>query len=464
MIQKSTATETANLRRAMKFVRHSKHLSTCLSILGMALVCYVLGAGAMFYQLPSSGWLANAFAGARVWSESKRTASPPLPPAEKRVARPAVDRPDKTYDGFTLYTCPAGGESGTQATLINMQREVVHRWAIPFSHVWPNPVHIDTRPNDSWVWFFDTYLYPNGDLLAVFHAMNRTGCGLAKLDKESNLLWAYPAGVHHAVDVAEDGTIYTLQHEEVDELPQGLEKISTPCLVEYLVALSPDGKPLRKPLSILAALRNSPYAAVLSMLEKPTKRRIPRPGSTAPHVNYAYDDSDVLHANCVRVLSRDLVSKFPNFKAGHVLVSMRTLSLIAMLDPETGVVDWAARGPWQAQHDPQFLENGHLLIFDNLGSPIASRVLEYDPQTQAVPWSYAGEGDNGAEFFTSERGMSQRLPNGNTFIVSSESGELIEITGEKEVVWYCTLDGNITTARRFGADQLPFLGADRRPR
>ena len=87
-----------------------------------------------------------------------------------------------------------------------------------------------------------------------------------------------------------------------------------------------------------------------------------------------------------------------------VLVSLRDLGTIAMIDPVTGKVEWAACGPWYAQHDPQFLDNGHILLFDNLGSPHGSRVLEYDPETGGYPWWYPGE--NQMPFYTSERGMS----------------------------------------------------------
>jgi hypothetical protein len=150
------------------------------------------------------------------------------------------------------------------------------------------------------------------------------------------------------------------------------------------------------------------------------------------------------------------------FRAGQVLVSLRSTSTIALVDPLEGRVAWAARGPWLAQHDPQFLGNGHLLIFDNLGSPRGSRVLEYDPRTQALPWSYLGT--EGSRFYTSERGMCQRLPNGNTFIVVSESGQMMEVTPDAEVVWSYKLNRFIASARRYHPDQLHFLAPDKHVR
>ena len=161
------------------------------------------------------------------------------------------------------------------------------------------------------------------------------------------------------------------------------------------------------------------------MLERPR----PFGGATPPGAAASpfRDDArrrDVLHTNAVKVLSRALAPKFPLFKPGQLLVSLRHLDALAVLDPDSGKVVWAARGPWRGQHDPSFLDNGQLLLFDNYGSPQGSRVLEYDPRTQAFPWSYPGE--NGTPFFSHIRGMSQRLPNGNTLIVNSDGGEVLK--------------------------------------
>jgi hypothetical protein len=83
---------------------------------------------------------------------------------------------------------------------------------LPFRQAWPQAPHIaDTLP-DMQIHWFHTYLYANGDLLAIYHGDDEApyGYGLAKLDKDSKLLWAYANNVHHDLDVAEDGTIYML--------------------------------------------------------------------------------------------------------------------------------------------------------------------------------------------------------------------------------------------------------------
>ncbi|HWB07881.1 MAG TPA: arylsulfotransferase family protein [Pirellulales bacterium] len=440
----------------MRLVLSWKFASACLSILALVSLSYVTGAVVMFYRLPSSGWLTNAFLGARVWNDRKE-AQPPLSKVGTQATRTRAGS-GKTFGGFTFYTCGGDEELGTQAFLIDTEHQLVHRWSTRFSQIWPNPGNVDAWPSDSSVCFFASFLYPNGDLLVVCQGQNPVDFGLAKLDKDSNVLWTYAAPIHHDIDVAEDGTIYALQHDFVYEMPRGLERIPVPCQVDFLIALSPDGKPLREPIPILTAFRDSSYRELLTPLESPVKQHQPPVGSTAPPITHLPPGPDLLHTNCVRVLRRDVADRFPDFKAGHVLVSVRNLNVLAMIDPEQGRIEWATRGPWLAQHDPQFLDNGHLLIFDNYGSPKGSRVLEYDPKTQAFPWSYSGP--TVAGFFTSERGMNQRLANGNTFIVNSETGEMIEVTRDKEIVWSYSLDRFITTARRYSADELPFLEVD----
>lgn len=439
----------------------SKRFSASVSIAGAAALSFVCGAAVIFFQLPSSGWLSNAFLAARFWQESRSASPRPLqnPGRERRLVRANVDKPGKTFDGFTLYTIMSDStDLGTQALLIDMRREVVHRWSIQSGDVQgDSSAAVPSTP----ACFFGPYLYPNGDLLVVLHGRD---FGLAKLDAQSKLLWYCPRAIHHDVDVAEDGTIYALEKETIDSPPEGFEGIPVPCAVDSLLALSPEGKLLRKPIPILSAFRDSPYAALLATVDGPANEVKPPPGSTAPTIRRhpMNVDHDPLHTNCVRVLTRDLAAKFPSFKAGHVLISVRNVNLIAMLDPIAGRVEWAARGPWLAQHDPQFLENGRLLVFDNLGSPSGSRVLEYDPRTQALPWSYPAKG--GPRFYSSERGMNQRLPNGNTFIVSSEGAQMIEVTPSGETVWSCCIDHFVASGRRYAPEQVRFLAPGTRPR
>jgi hypothetical protein len=445
---------------------HGRPLSRWFGHLGIVALVYLLGAAVMFFELPTSGFLSKAFTGARAWNERREFFAQPLP--EKRVPRDIsirIDQPGQTCDGFTLCTFASLVDPSTQAFLLDMRGNVVHRWAIPFSAVWPHPPHLGRPAPDPEICFFGCHLYPNGDLLVVFHGGLQKlakGCGLAKLDKDSHVLWKYAANVHHHVDVGADGTIYAVQHDIVTDLPEGLETVPVPALVDSLIVLSPEGKLLKGPIPLLEALRDSAYAPLLATLDRP-----PRPGEPParwPSMHFPPEvyREDVLHTNFVQVLTPRLAPRFPAFQAGQVLVSLRNLGALAVLDPDQGVVRWAARGPWHLQHHGEFLDNGHLLVFDNLGAPAGSRVLEYDPQTQALPWSYLTRGSDA--FRNEVRGYCQRLPNGNTLVVNSQGGELREVTPTQEVVWWCDFPAFLHVGRRYRAEQLSFLREAHRAR
>jgi hypothetical protein len=315
------------------------------------------------------------------------------------------------------------------------------------------------------VCIFGCHLYPNGNLLVVFHSMEHypIGYGLAMLDRDSRVLWKYAAMVHHDVDVGEDGTIYTLVQVPVSHPPRELIDLPAPWLVDYMVRLSPDGKELNKPISVLDALRRSSFAPILGSLEKSPEQSVPDEMPMRKLFTRA-SQVNLLHTNSIKVLSQALAPQFPMFKAGQVLLSIRNVHTLAVLDPASESIIWADQGPWQGQHDAQFLDNGHMLLFDNLGSPRSSRVLEYDPRTNAFPWSYPTVDDHDHVYGTNTAGSCQRLPNGNTLMAVSQQQFLVEVTAAREVVWSYSAHGFINTAKRYRAEMLPFLKTEPRPR
>lgn len=432
-------------------------LFSCLSLLGVVSLGYLLGAAVIYFDLPSSAFLRKAFLAGQTWYERRDDASS----SDEKSSVPAVgqiDRSDKTCDGFTL--CMYG--KGSQAVLINMRGEMVHQWHVPFSQIWRDPPHLHGPIEDAKVYFSGGHVYPNGDLLAVIEGPitlrnPSNGQGLVKLDKNSRILWKHAAKCHHDVDVAEDGTIFALQNEMVDQVPLGLSYLPTPCMADFVDIITPEGR-LRKRIALLEAIQDSPYAALFRILERPgTSSGAESMGAswTPPSLDEARR-RDVLHSNAIKVLRRALAPKFPLCKEGQLLISVRNLNALILLDPDSGKVVWGARGPWLAQHDPSFLDNGRLLLFDNLGSARGSSVVEYDPQTQAVPWIYPA--DKGTPFYSDIRGMTQRLPNGNTLIVNSRAGEVFEVTSDHEVVWTCSCGrAELYCARRYTPDRLPFL-------
>ena len=150
----------------------------------------------------------------------------------------------------------------------------------------------------------------------------------------------------------------------------------------------------------------------------------------------------LFHANSAYAMNQPhLTGTGPLFAEGNVLVTSRNQNRIFIValgsDPSGGdaslVWEWG-KDELSGPHDGTWLQNGHLLVFDNGLERESSRVLEIDPQRKAIVWSYPGE--RGAEFDCPTRGMAQRLENGNTLIVNSQSGEAFEVTASGERVWH----------------------------
>jgi hypothetical protein len=75
-------------------------------------------------------------------------------------------------------------------------------------------------------------------------------------------------------------------------------------------------------------------------------------------------------------------------------------------------------------------------VFDNLGLGEYSQLVELEPFSQRIVWSYAGSPEN--DFSSHVLGCVQRLANGNTLVTESTSGRAFELTPSNEVVWRWT--------------------------
>jgi hypothetical protein len=115
-------------------------------------------------------------------------------------------------------------------------------------------------------------------------------------------------------------------------------------------------------------------------------------------------------------------------------VACRNLNAVAIIDWETHELVWSwGPGKISGVHSAGFLPNGRILLFDNGVNRKWSRVIELDPLADEIVWEYQAAPPE--SFFTARQGACQRLPNGNTLISNSESGEVFEVTEDKAVVW-----------------------------
>jgi outer membrane protein assembly factor BamB len=172
------------------------------------------------------------------------------------------------------------------------------------------------------------------------------------------------------------------------------------------------------------------------------------------------DANDWTHLNSVQRLDN-----------GQTLLSIRNWNLLAAVDQE-GQTAWSTGGgnlremprgfpgdQPDCPHTPVMLENGHIIISE----PIVGRVIEWNPDTEQIVWSYPEKTwrRGGPYFFIR---AAHRLPNGNTFIIDSK-GRFIEVTSDGERVWQARIRDFKDSTGPLSKEELmevPFFNADRR--
>lgn len=304
--------------------------------------------------------------------------------------------PDRAWSGLNFFT--SGHAPG--AVLMDMDGQVLHRWARSAREVWPD-ADVD---RDAHHWR-RARLLPGGEVLAIVD-----GLGIMKLDRRSQLVWAQANGAHHDLEVLPDGDILVLTRT-AHLLPRVHPQ--APVLEDFIVRLGADGREKSR-VSILEAFENSErYGRIWRGVRDRT--------------------GDILHTNSLELLDGRIADRAPEFTAGRVLISVRKLDTVAVVDLDRVEVVWAMRGPFAAQHDATILDDGNVMLFDNESAPGVSAVEIYDPATAAEVWRFAGAADR--PFYSRTCGTSQRLPGGNLLITESDNGRAFEIDPDGETVW-----------------------------
>jgi len=391
-------------------------------VFGLILIGFLIGAASAYFEWNAFAVVGRIFSGGEALYHKQldpKLESPSLdirwPGYPKALVNRAVEVVHGS-DGFVLLAATQANQVN-RALLIEMQGKVRQAWRVDFATLWPKAPHI-AAPSPT-VFVGGMHVYPNRNLLVSFMGFGDTpyGYGLALLDKHSRPIWKVDKNIHHMFDVSRDGTIVALS-QEIKRLDASVNRRFSAILSDSIDILTPDGT-LDRSIDIQAAFADTQFWHYLQ--DFPTDHSAPW---------------DISHANSVTVLDETIAPHFPMFPAGSLLVSIRNSSTIAVIDPSTEKVVWATRGPWRNQHSASFLGNGNILLFDNLGGyhdgVVYSRVLEYNPRSNAVEWSY---GDTPPYFLSPVRGQTQRLANGNTLIVDAYGLAIFEVTPNGAVAW-----------------------------
>jgi len=355
-------------------------------------------------------------------------------------------RPGLSTKGYTLLT-PHGDMS---SYLIDMDGRVVHRWT--FSHIKPgygrlidngnllmtgSDVNLPDPPPDE----------PTKPPPPFERHITRLGgyhTTLVEVDWDGNIVWEYVnRAQHHDFHRFANGN--TLVPEWV-ELPEDLHrkvrggwrkpKEKMPRLIgDDLVEITPDQKEVRR-------------IHTWQLLD-PVKDPI---GSARRRWEWT-------HINGIDVN-----------EAGDIVFSARGCDRVAVIDGKTGKLGFKFTDV-TGQHNPTWLPNGNILVFDN--GRDASRVIEIDPKTSKIEWTYRGPVPH--QFFAGHISGASRLASGNVLVCEGTSGRLFEVTRAREVVWEWinpfVNNGSrgeptvsIYRAHRYSPDHAAFAGRDLDPK
>jgi len=354
--------------------------------------------------------------------------------------------------GLTFFTAYDG--ELFRPFLVDMDGKVLHRWETRYSAFFKRgklDLVSDTQRH-----LHGAHLYSDGSILASFEFK-----ALAKLDRCSRPVWLLRRATHHAILPLPDGSFLTLAHDKKRERPY-LDKGH---FEDSILHVSANGEVLEE-INIIEAILKGRYQNLLLQGEPW------RPESQS---------FDPLHTNDIELVTKELAQRIPQAQTGDFLVSLQRPGALAIISRTKRAVVWSMVGPFLRQHDPDIVDDGTLLVFDNrtemmqrtpvrwLEEPQVwgySRILRVDPATQQVLWSF--EGTKAFPFYSSMQGKLQPLANGNILVSDPEGGRAFEIspTHGNRIVWEYVntihgkgdgLLGRVTEATRYDFDGSEFV-------
>jgi hypothetical protein len=369
--------------------------------------------------------------------------------------------PDKAWNGFTVLS-----PLGTQAVLvIDMNGAVVKRWdglnnsaggparvfpgGIVMSASGARPPHqesLELVRKD----FAGTILWRFSDSEQI---TTREGTTIRSARQHHDWqLESFPAGYYSPVTTPSFDGVNTLVLTHTDRKQPNVADVALED--DRLIELSPDGR-------ITWEWVASDHIDELGFAAD-ARQAIKSAGT----FNSARGSFDWLHVNSATYVgpNRWFDQGDRRFAPNNVLISSREASLLAIVGRD-GKIAWRLGPDFNqskelrairqiiGQHHAHLIPKGlpgagNLLVFDNGGSsgygfasPIApegrgafaratSRVLEINPVTLELVWTYAKAG-----FFSTNISSAQRLPNGNTLIDAGAPGRMFEVTRDGTIVW-----------------------------
>ena len=252
-----------------------------------------------------------------------------------------------------LAECP---QFGCLAWVVDRDGTVVHSWEVDLDALWADADHLQGRTDPMFYKPVGMRLLPDGSLIVAF--MNSLafpyGAGLARIDRDGNVVWRRHDHSHHWFTIDEAGTVYTPGHYWVEPpLRIGDTYATVPCdggrmLIDNIQVIDAEGE-LAEVIPLYEMLVADGYGAL---------------------VQGTQESCDPLHLNHVEVVGADRAAQVFGLDAGDLIFSLRNVNAVGAIDRSRQRISWLVGGRTTRQHGPRLLDDGRILIFDNMGGPL----------------------------------------------------------------------------------------------
>ncbi len=320
--------------------------------------------------------------------------------------RVSIVQADKIVPGYRAITGYDSSAGVYAVWLLDDKGRQRHLWPIDYAAITRGTASAsDNRALDP----HGVKILQDGSVLVNFDG----GAMLARIDACGRPVWRKPGIYHHSIEGAGDGTFWTWEG-------RGTAYGDHQYLVRFDAA---DGRILSS-LHLIDDIAGSSRQTALTL--------------SIPHHHVARDfaekpeiSDDIFHPNDVEPLPAALAAKFPMFKAGDLLISLRSTNFVGVLDPDTKTFKWAQHGPWIGQHDPDYLPDGTISVYNNNTGRGTSNILIADPATGQVRHRFDATAHG---FYSASRGKHSQLPGGGVLVTIPDEGRVVELDRSGKLV------------------------------
>ena len=309
-------------------------------------------------------------------------------------------------------------------------------------------------------------IFPDGSIVINWDTATnmKNGHAAVKYNLCGGVDWIAKGAFHHSFDIDDDGYLWTWLGEKTSTSTN-----------QYIAKIDPkDGRVIKKISLFKDIIR--PFAKTRAAFNFPAFVGDPdvdfevsdeRVGDPPKDLDFVNTNVDVFHPNDVEILKRRMADKFPAFKAGDLLISLRNLRLVAVIDSTDYHLKWWSHGPWVDQHDADFNDTGEISIFNNNVTTTGTSILSYEKRSniyfvnpttneyRLLPFRKK------SSFFSASMGK-QQLVDGRTLVITvPDEGRVLEVDAltnelilEYNNVYNQRLNGHLSNAMHLASDYL----------